>query len=142
MFFIAIEWVLEEAKKYSFIKGVVGGLDLTSPDVSIYVSYACYFRYVMPPTLGVEGIKLYSCPPVCTCRIWWSRRGREFESRSLRGVLVATLCDKVCQWLMTSRWFSPDTLIPFTNTTEHHDITEIWLKVALNTITPNLVSAQ
>jgi hypothetical protein len=42
-----------------------------------------------------------------------------------------TLCDKVCQWLATDRWFSP---VSFTNKTDCHDITEILLKVALNTI--------
>jgi hypothetical protein len=42
-----------------------------------------------------------------------------------------TLCDKVCQWLATGRWFSP---VSSTNKTDHHDITEILLKVALNTI--------
>ena len=30
----------------------------------------------------------------------------EFELRSRRGVLDTTLCDKVCQWLATGRWFS------------------------------------
>jgi hypothetical protein len=34
-------------------------------------------------------------------------------------------------------WFSPDTSIPPTNKTENHDITEILLKVALNTINQN-----
>jgi hypothetical protein len=29
----------------------------------------------------------------------------EFESRSWRGVLDTTLCDKVCQQLATGRWF-------------------------------------
>jgi len=33
-------------------------------------------------------------------------------------------------------WFSPDTPISSTNKTDHHDITEILLKVALNTIDP------
>jgi hypothetical protein len=42
-----------------------------------------------------------------------------------------TLCDKVCQWLATGRWFSPGSS---TNKTDRHDITEILLKVALNTI--------
>ena len=41
---------------------------------------------------------------------------------------------KVCQWLTTGRWFSPGTLISSTNKTERNDITEILLKVALNTI--------
>jgi hypothetical protein len=47
------------------------------------------------------------------------------------------LCDKVCQWLAAGRWFSPGTPVSSTNITDCHDITEILLKVALNTITPN-----
>ena len=45
-----------------------------------------------------------------------------------------TLCDKVCQWLATGQWFSPGTPVSSTNKTDHHDIPEILLKVALNTI--------
>ena len=48
--------------------------------------------------------------------------------RSWRGVLDKTLCDKVCQW------FSPITLVSSTNKTDRHDISEILLKVGLNTI--------
>ena len=44
-----------------------------------------------------------------------------------------TLCDKVCQWLVTDRWFSPGSLVSSTNKTDRHDITEILLKVALST---------
>ena len=44
-----------------------------------------------------------------------------------------TLCNKVCQWLATGRWFSPGTPVSFTNKTDYHEITEILLKVALNT---------
>ena len=48
---------------------------------------------------------------------------------SLRlGVLDTTLCDKVWQWLSAGLWFSP------TNKTDRHDITEILLKVTLNTM--------
>jgi hypothetical protein len=36
---------------------------------------------------------------------------------------------------MTVRWFSPGTPVSSTNKTDHHDITEKLLKVALNTIT-------
>ena len=88
---------------------------------------------------------------------WWGRHGRDlmvvgftttcaisayhhysckFESCSWQGVLDATLCDKVCQRLATSQWFSPGTLISSNNKTDRHDITEILLKVALNTINP------
>ena len=39
-----------------------------------------------------------------------------------------------------SIWFSPGTLVSSTNKTDHHNITEILLKVVLNTITltPNI----
>ena len=56
----------------------------------------------------------------------------EFESRLGRG--VTTLCDKVCQWLATSRWFSPGPPVSFTNKTDCHDITEILMKVTLYNI--------
>jgi hypothetical protein len=64
------------------------------------------------------------------------RIGRRFEDwTSIRDwtsvwvlhIYIYTLCDKVC------RWFSPGTPIS-TNKTDQHDITEILLKVALNTI--------
>ena len=58
----------------------------------------------------------------------------EFESRSVQGVLDTTLCDKVCQWLATGRWFSPGPPVSSTDKTDRHHITEILLKVALNTI--------
>ena len=51
-----------------------------------------------------------------------------------QSVLGITLCDKDCQWLATGRWFSPGTPVFPTNKTDHHDITEILLKVAFNTI--------
>jgi hypothetical protein len=46
------------------------------------------------------------------------------------------ICDKVCQRLVTDQWFSRGTLVSSTNKTDRHDITEILLKVALNTINP------
>jgi hypothetical protein len=49
-----------------------------------------------------------------------------------RGVLDTTLCDKVCQWHVTCQWFSP---VSSANKTCCHEITEILLEVALNTIT-------
>ena len=49
-----------------------------------------------------------------------------------RGVLDITLCDKVWQLIVAGWWFSP---VSSTNKTGRHDITEILLKVALNTIT-------
>ena len=37
---------------------------------------------------------------------------------------------------MAGQWFSPGTPVSSTNKTDRHDITEIVLKVALNTIDP------
>ena len=39
------------------------------------------------------------------------------------------LCNKVCQWLATGRWFSPVPLVSSTNKIDRHDINEILLKV-------------
>ena len=56
-----------------------------------------------------------------------------------REVVDITLCDKVCHCLAAGRWFSLSTRVSSTNKTDRHDITEILLKVALNTITPSHV---
>ena len=48
------------------------------------------------------------------------------------GILDTTLCDKVCHW------FSPGTLVSSTNNNDCYYITEILLKVALNTKTVTL----
>ena len=62
-----------------------------------------------------------------------------FEHRSWRHVPDTTLCDKVCHWLSVGRWFSPGTPVSSINKTDRHNITEIFLKDALNTINLNLV---
>jgi hypothetical protein len=54
----------------------------------------------------------------------------EFKPRSWWGVLKTTLCDKVCQWRVAGRWFSPGTPVSSTNKTDRHDIVEILLKVS------------
>ena len=51
-----------------------------------------------------------------------------------QGVIDTKLCDKVCQWRALTQWFSLGTPVSSTNKTDCHDITEIFLKVALNTI--------
>ena len=53
---------------------------------------------------------------------------------SWQSVVDTTLCDKVCQWHVTGRWFSSGTPVSSINITDRHDITEILLKVAFNTI--------
>ena len=49
-----------------------------------------------------------------------------------RGVFVTTLCDEVCQSVVFSGYSGSSI-----NKTDRHDITEILLKVALNTIWHN-----
>ena len=49
-------------------------------------------------------------------------------------IRTPTLFDKVCQWLATGGWCSPGTPVSSTNKIPRHDIAEILLKVALNTI--------
>jgi len=67
--------------------------------------------------------------------VFWFYR---FESRSGEVYSIPTVCDKVCQWLVIDQWFSPGISVSSTNKTVGHDITEILLKVALNTITPSI----
>ena len=38
---------------------------------------------------------------------------------------ITTLCDKVCQWLVTDQWFYLGTMVSSINKTDRHDITEI-----------------
>ena len=54
-----------------------------------------------------------------------------------RGVLDTTLCDKVCQWLAVGRWFSTGFIHQKTDSDE---LTEILLKVALNSINHNQIT--
>ena len=54
-----------------------------------------------------------------------------------RGVLDRILYDKVCMLLARCRWFSLSTPVFPTSKTDSHDITEIWLKVALKAVTLN-----
>jgi hypothetical protein len=67
---------------------------------------------------------------------FWSYFCCEFESRSQHYMNH----DEVCQWLATNQWFSPGTPVSSTNKTERHDIMEILLKVALNTINITIFS--
>ena len=57
-----------------------------------------------------------------------------------RGVLDTKLCDIVDQWLATGLWFSLGTQVSSINKTDHHVITKILLKVALNTINQNPIN--
>ena len=115
--------------------------DITSTYTYIYVAFV-----LILPKKNVHVIKYFSM-------FWFIRghrgRGRmvveftttytigtyhhyrcEFETHSGD----TTLFDKVCRQLTTGRWFTPVTLVCSTNKTDRHYITEILLKVVLNTI--------
>ena len=55
-----------------------------------------------------------------------------------RGVSDTIWCDNVCQWLVRGWWFSLGTPVSCTNKIDRHDVAEILVKVALNTITLTL----
>ena len=62
-------------------------------------------------------------------------RGRRGRDGSLIYNFLCNQClSPVCQWLATGRWFSTGPPVSSTNKIDRHDIPEILLKVALNTI--------
>jgi hypothetical protein len=97
--------------------------------IVIYISFAV----CGPPWSWSYGSWIYNCLSPLTL---WVRIALR------RDVLDTTLCYKLCQWLATSQWFSPGTPVSSTNETDHLDITDILLKVALNTITWILIYLQ
>jgi hypothetical protein len=60
-----------------------------------------------------------------------------FQIYNQKNKMWTVSSDQVCQWLATGVWFSPSPPASSINKTDHHDITEIWLKVTLSTINPN-----
>ena len=104
-------------------------------DIHFYLQCLCY-----SDTITVEKFKYQNCfitqylhlLPINKCTY---DSNQCLLPLTLRwGVLDTTLCDKICQWLAAGQWFSPGTPVTSTNKTDSHDITEILLKVALNTI--------
>jgi hypothetical protein len=71
---------------------------------------------------------------IVTVRFCWWRKLLWVRISIMRDVLDIILCDKVCQWLVTHRWFSPGTPVSYANKTDRYDIhvAEILSKVALN----------
>jgi hypothetical protein len=70
------------------------------------------------------------------CHQWLSRLKLWVRTSSWRDVIDTTLCDTVCRWLATGRWFSPGNPVSSTNKTDHNTSID-YCYVALNTITPN-----
>ena len=89
------------------------------------------FRHgVHDTTLYDRSGMMYAIQHYMTVQAWCTRYNIIWPFR--HGVQDTTLYDKACQWLATGRWFSP---VSSTTKTDRHDITEILLKVTLNTIT-------
>jgi hypothetical protein len=82
-----------------------------------------YFVYIV-------GLPNNSYKPI-TNTAWVRARLYKIQKRCTR---LAAPSDKVYQLLAHGRWFSPGTLASSTTKTGRHDIAEILLKVALNTI--------
>jgi hypothetical protein len=68
----------------------------------------------------------YQCNQCLSPLMVWVRL--PFRTRS------TTLCDKVCQWLVADQWFSLGPPVSSANKYDCHDITEILLQVALDTV--------
>ena len=100
---------------------------------------SCLFQLIITRLLKFEGpwcswsygswIYNYMCNKYLS-----SLKLRVEEPLLWRGELDTTLIDKVCQWFVTGRWFSPSIPVSSSNKTNRYNITEILLKVALNTI--------
>jgi hypothetical protein len=77
--------------------------------------------------------------------VWYTDLQLPVQSVSITSILVSSIpvlgevysiqyyVIEVCQWLATGRWFSLGTPVSSNNKTDHHDITDILLKVLLNT---------
>ena len=81
------------------------------------------------PSSCASWIYNYVCNQCLSPLTLWVRISR------MRHLLDKRLCDKVYKWLTAGRWFPFGTPVSSTNKTDRHDIIEILLKVALNTIT-------
>ena len=97
------------------------------------------FLYLIKIDYKQQGLIIFTFSMHYNCILSHSRTWKVFKlvylsSGVFKGVLDTTLCDKLCEWLVTGRWFSQSTSVSSTNKTDRHDITEILLKVALNKI--------
>ena len=103
-------------------------------NVTTYLHVKNYF------TLGYACLTWYAIyyfGYILTAHFYWNRKTTNKLSSHyyvLNLIHISPLCDQVCQWLATGRWFTWGTPVSSTNKTDHRDKTEILLKVVLNTI--------
>ena len=102
------------------------GISITNTDISILMQTG--------PWLYGSWIYNYLCDQCLSPLMLWFRI-------SIRA-RYTTLCDKVCQWLATGRWFSPGPPVSSTNKTDRHDITEILLKVVSSIMKQTIIQVK
>jgi hypothetical protein len=109
----------------------------TSPLTEMMWSFKCFPRVSKMSTFAYKifmkrSTRRYGKKIVYLYLVFITKGSRRIRDRMVVG--FTTLWDKACQWLATCQWFSPGTPVFPTNKTDHNDITEILLKVALDTI--------
>jgi len=124
-------YLTSDSSDYYFLI-IINYYNISLVHITIYEKQIFTIR--RPSWSWTYGNWIQKCTTTCVISAYHLWRC-EFESHSWRGVLDTALCDKVCQWLVAGQWFSPGTPVSSTNKTDRHDITEILLKVALNTLT-------
>jgi hypothetical protein len=118
---IDLRYILEEGHFFVWI-------------IEIFIMKSCKYMYmcIMPEGLSWSyGSWIYSY----LCNQCLSPLMLRVRIQLVLSVLDTTLCDKACQWPAAGQWFSDSTPVSSTNKADRHDVAEILLKVALNTIT-------
>jgi len=67
----------------------------------------------------------------------WLRNPSDLSSKK---TIINVIC-WLTQYLGNNRYFFPNTCVSSTNKTDHHDITELLLKVASNTTATNMTKS-
>ena len=103
-----------------------------------------YEWYIFGIIKFLNGSEIKICSLLCKLILFWItptimewKRGGLW-CLALLSTIFQLYIVAVSHWIATGRWFSPDIPVSSTNKTDHHDITEILLKVALNITTPQI----
>ena len=104
---------------------------LCCDDVSQVTLYPYAYTWYVVVLCEVVGLPNNSCKPITNTA---SVRVRLCKLQKKGCTRLTTASDKVYQLLAHGQWFSPGTPASSTTKTGRHDIAEILLKVALNTI--------
>ena len=93
---------------------------LYPPTVKYYHVYICIFQlvsyHINHLRFYVHNSNIFSILFITASQVTW------FLSWTISTCIDTTLCDEVCQWLVTGQWASP---VSSTSKTIRHDITEI-----------------